>query len=341
MPNIVYIIPQIKVGGAETLFKELSECSHNKFILYKYCLQLNSNNPIQYFISLLNFVFFVKKNKIEIVVSSLWKAHLFSLLIKWCIGTKAVPFIHSSAYFNVFDKVVTRLILARSDKCLTDSIVTEEFIQLQFLSIKIFRVSTFLRFNLKSDNKKYYYANPLQLKFLFLGRIAKVKRIDKSIDFLNHLRDSLPLNTDIIFDLYGPIELSQKIIDDWKKSAKFTINFNHSLEREELPEIFVAYDFYLQMSDVEGMAMSVIEAMSLGIIPIVTKVGEIANYCEHRFNCFCYDPAVETRIACQDLLQSYSNAEYLNEISENAIKSTSQYNDFRVDFIKKISQLIS
>ncbi len=47
MPKIVYVISQLKVGGAETLFKEISQGSHNNLLLYKYCLQLNSNNPIQ------------------------------------------------------------------------------------------------------------------------------------------------------------------------------------------------------------------------------------------------------------------------------------------------------
>ena len=37
--------------------------------------------------------------------------------------------------------------------------------------------------------------------------------------------------------------------------------------------------FYLQTSLSEGMAMSVVEAMQLGLVPVVTPVGEIGNYC--------------------------------------------------------------
>jgi glycosyltransferase involved in cell wall biosynthesis len=37
--------------------------------------------------------------------------------------------------------------------------------------------------------------------------------------------------------------------------------------------------FYLQTSRYEGMAMSVVEAMQLGLVPVVTPVGEVAAYC--------------------------------------------------------------
>ena len=42
--------------------------------------------------------------------------------------------------------------------------------------------------------------------------------------------------------------------------------------------------FFLQLSFYEGFAMSVIEAMQLGLVPVVTNVGEISNYCIDNFN---------------------------------------------------------
>lgn len=42
--------------------------------------------------------------------------------------------------------------------------------------------------------------------------------------------------------------------------------------------------FYLQTSELEGMAMSVVEAMQLGLVPVVTPVGEIGRYCRHGQN---------------------------------------------------------
>ena len=341
MVRVIYIIPKLKVGGAEALFSETKEGTYTNFILYKYCLDLSSNSPVVIFKQFFIFLNFIKQNNISIIISSLWKAHFFSLIGSYLLRSKTVPFIHSSAYFSLFDKFVSRLILSKSDKCLVDSMVTEQFIQSQFRDIQIVRVSTFLGLSITNQDKKIYFENPQQLRFVFLGRISKVKRIDKSVHFLNQLRKLLPSNIDILFDLYGPIEVSQKVIDDLKESAKFTIKFKRSLERDDLYKTLSCYDFYLQMSDVEGMAMSVIEAMSVGLIPIVTNVGEIRKYCKHHFNSFSYETTVEMKVACQDVFQAYSNAEYLNNISNNSMNTTKQYKDFRKDFIHKIDQIIS
>ena len=34
----------------------------------------------------------------------------------------------------------------------------------------------------------------------------------------------------------------------------------------------------------EGASMSVMDAMQLGLVPIVTTVGEISKYCKHKYN---------------------------------------------------------
>ncbi len=54
----------------------------------------------------------------------------------------------------------------------------------------------------------------------------------------------------------------------------------------QIIELSASYDYYLQLSDFEGMAMSVVEAMQSGLIPIVTPVGEILNYIEDGSNGF-------------------------------------------------------
>ena len=41
--------------------------------------------------------------------------------------------------------------------------------------------------------------------------------------------------------------------------------------------------FFVQLSSYEGMSMSVSESMQLGLIPIVTNVGEIKIYCKRKY----------------------------------------------------------
>src|SRR5690606_29152265 len=47
----------------------------------------------------------------------------------------------------------------------------------------------------------------------------------------------------------------------------------------KFPEPIPSCSFFLMTSSAEGMAVSVVEAMQLGLIPIVTPVGEIPRYC--------------------------------------------------------------
>lgn len=45
--------------------------------------------------------------------------------------------------------------------------------------------------------------------------------------------------------------------------------------------------------------MSVVEAMQLGLVPVVTPVGEIANYCRHMENGIIHDDLASTAAAIE------------------------------------------
>ena len=47
--------------------------------------------------------------------------------------------------------------------------------------------------------------------------------------------------------------------------------------------------FFIQSSFSEGMGISVLESMQLGLVPIVTNVGNIKNYCKDNFNSIIID----------------------------------------------------
>jgi len=50
------------------------------------------------------------------------------------------------------------------------------------------------------------------------------------------------------------------------------------MDRAGIEQAAAKASFYLQTSRYEGMALSVIEAMQAGLVPVVTPVGEIASY---------------------------------------------------------------
>ena len=90
---------------------------------------------------------------------------------------------------------------------------------------------------------------------------------------------------------------------------------------EEISELSKDATFYLQLSRLEGLTMSVIESMQPGLIPIVTNVGEIKNYCMHMENALIFKNINSTTNQVLNLLKNPSHMKY---IRENAISSWSK-----------------
>ena len=56
------------------------------------------------------------------------------------------------------------------------------------------------------------------------------------------------------------------------------ISFKGPIQSDNVNFVLNQYDFYLQTSKAEGMAMTVVQAMQQGLVCLVTPVGEIGNY---------------------------------------------------------------
>jgi glycosyltransferase involved in cell wall biosynthesis len=85
---------------------------------------------------------------------------------------------------------------------------------------------------------------------------------------------------------------------------------------EEIVNCASRASFYLQTSRYEGMAMSVVEAMQLGLLPVSTPAGEVASYCKDGVNAVIIDADSK---AVEDILYLMSNDSIYYEIRKNAI----------------------
>ena len=75
--------------------------------------------------------------------------------------------------------------------------------------------------------------------------------------------------------------------------------------------------FFLQLSFFESFSISVVEAMQLGLVPVVTDVGEIIRYCIDNFNSVIYKSDLET---FNDVCKLLNNKENYLKIRKNAIE---------------------
>ncbi len=336
--KIIYTIPLAKIGGAEVAFSALKKLKANHIEVIKVDLGLVNNNPVLYINAMIKLRKLIKKEKIGLVVSSLWKSHFIVLVSTLFLDVKLVPFIHSTKWFNFFDKFFTKLILKKSFSIIVDSFSGLKWMEslnlkqnLDIVSMKISNPSVVKRYTIDSR----------EIKFVFLGRVHPIKRIDKMYEFINTLKKKLPQKK-ISLDLYGPIESEFKNQKKYleEKYNELDVFYNGEISYNEIHSKLSKFDYYLQLSDAEGMAMSVVESMSIGLIPIVTSVGEIQFYAKNNTNSICCGVTDSIDTFVNHFLDIYNDIEKKNNISLNAISTFSNKPLFEDDFFRILKNII-
>ena len=97
--------------------------------------------------------------------------------------------------------------------------------------------------------------------------------------------------------------------------------------------------FFVQLSSFEGMWMSVSESMQLGLIPIVTTVGEINKYCKNMFNSLIYHNNDEQII--KSIFELIDSEDSYKKIRRNSIETWANVSTYRNDLIDNFDEISS
>ena len=243
-------------------------------------MNLYSNNPVLYLKAFLKLHKYISDNKIKFVISVLWKSHFVIYFVSLFKKINIIPFIVGVKYFNLFDQIFSGKVIKSAKNILVDSKKGEQRIRLINPKATIYSFLIFTPLNI--NRVKHFSGYEETLTFIFVGRINPVKRLDKAFEFLNLL--SLHLNKEIKFDIYGPLEKGVDLNSLFIKYSHLKISYKGVMLEEERTLLYPKYNFYLQFSDSEGSGMSIIEAMRFGLIPVITNVGEVVDYCNSGFN---------------------------------------------------------
>lgn len=224
----------------------------------------------------------------DVVLFSLWKAVVAFVLIKIFVrGPKLVLFLHSDRSTHFLDSLATNLMVCLCDAVWADSRSSLEG-RLGLTSGRPTRVISFLLY--RPTTRRDRQTKP---RFVYWGRLNRTKGIDEAIKLFHRVAEQ---HSDALFSIIGPDsgvqdELERQVQDIGLADK---IRFRGALSMTEIEAEAADASFFLQLSKQEGMAMSVVEAMQLGLVPIVTKVGEIASYCRDGENAVVYDTIDET-----------------------------------------------
>jgi glycosyltransferase involved in cell wall biosynthesis len=214
---------------------------------------------------------------------------------------------------HLLDKCFTRLAAFFSSEWWGDSKTTLAQ-RITGCPAKSRRVISFVTRRLNSPERK-----ALTPTFIFWGRITEVKALKRAVSILAGIRKALPNARYVIIGPDGG-QLQTVKSEVTKLGLENSITFCGEMRIDQIEYEAAHASFYLQTSLHEGMAMSVVEAMQLGLVPVVTPVGEIANYARHGENALVVNDDKE---AVTDVLALLNNDALYQAMRDRAVASWS------------------
>lgn len=284
MPKVVHLIPYDGIGGVETAARSMGRRMRHGDIEFEVDFifrrvshtkqRWSTFNPLPLLVAAKG----IATDRTDLLIVSLWRAAIVGILAKLLRPKlELVVFIHCSRDVHWADFIFTRLAIHFATEVWADSNASlrERFLR---LNPEKCRVISFVTRRLEA-----LPAREVGPDFIFWGRISAQKGLDRALRIFT---DVSRCNPTARFWIIGPdggdLQAIQRLRDTLEPSG--TIIFLGEMMLDEIARYARHASFYLQTSLFEGMAMSVVEAMQLGLVPVVTPVGEIGSYCSHRRN---------------------------------------------------------
>lgn len=287
--KVVHCIPSLEVGGIESMSIRLLE---HKFRSFEYTavffdgfdeellcqIPAKSKSQLTIFRDL-NFVSrFISLWKLmrdlpseDVVVLSTWRSLKIFFILKILQKKNRVIMFHHRTYpAHIIDRI-SRIItykFIRSHFCDSDSTFVQLPHELNKSVVKPFFPAKF-EFVKKSYNK-----------FCIIGRIHEHRNLPIALKLFCKLYALVPdAHLDIIGPDAGALSDVKAVITSLGINDAVTI-YNR-VSPFEILMLYKRYDFVISTPLSEGMGMSVAEAMSAGVIPIVGPFGEPVDYCSN------------------------------------------------------------
>ena len=317
--KIIHLIPYDSIGGVEIATRSLSTGSHGELEFERNYLvktpdskievgeyhgpSISLNNPHAYWHALWRLF----RKPPDLLVASLWRSALVLVLLKLARPKqKTVMFLHAAHDVHWLDCSVKKIAMRLVDGIWADSTATLN----HSVSPNLQHKSRVISFLLESRSLPEI-SDPTP-EFIFWGRLSPLKRLERALSIFSEISRLAP---DAHFKIIGP---NGGVKNDLKARAKQlgiaeSVSFIGAKSQADINTIASSASFYLQTSIHEGMAMSVVEAMQIGLVPIVTPVGEIARYCVDGRNAVWVQEdatAVDTVIGLLSDTEKYKRVSY-------------------------------
>ena len=321
MKKVIHLIPFDGIGGVESAARTMAglvSYDINFEILYIFRKQNRTNNYISSLSILRIFTSLYKLYiaKPDLIIVSLWRSCIVAILFKLLRPkSKIVLFLHYPHHYHLIDKALTTIV---SLMCISIWADSKDTLNSRIPSFPLSKshVISFVARRLKPLQNRNLKPN-----FIFWGRLHEQKSISRAIEIFADIQSQYQQAT---YTIIGPDggELSHLQKQVKELGIEYAVNFTGPQDLKSIKEFSNNASFYLQTSRLEGMAMSVVEAMQLGLLPVVTPVGEIKNYCEHLKNSIL---VTENKSAVSSVIRLIENKYLYEEMKNKAIEKWKDY----------------
>jgi glycosyltransferase involved in cell wall biosynthesis len=316
MYKVVHLIPYDGVGGVETAARSMQDVSLDgidfrvKTIFSPSIAKstFGTFNPLPFLLSIWRFWFAPP----ELLVVSLWRSCIVGLAVKILRPhVRLVLFLHCPNDVHRVDFTITSLTARFADSVWADSHETLARRRPK-LPVNKGRVISFVTARIQ----------PLPIHsvvpvFVFWGRINALKDLGRALKIFAKIQHH---QSDARFFVIGPdggdLANIRGIVDVLDLHEK--VLFLGSKDFDQIQTIASGASFYLQTSEIEGMGMSVVEAMQFGLVPVVTPVGEIIQYAKNAENAVVIS---DDERAVSDVLELINNDHRYKKMREKAIQT--------------------
>jgi len=332
MINITYLIPVDSIsGGVEVAVKNVRDISNNKYQLnIEYIFK--NKSEVNSFFKLVKSIRKIVLNKPDVLLISLWRSQVVGIFVKlFRPNTKLIFFIHSETDVHFVDFLSSRIALFLSIEVWADSIAS---LNQRFKYSKKIKKGRVVSFDSRIIQR--LEIKNVEPRFIFWGRVGQEKAVTRSIIIFSKILTFYPKATfKIIGSDGGQLKDVKKLCDDLKINN--SVSFFNETTFSEIKQHAQESCFYLQTSLYEGAAMSVMESMKLGLVPIVTAVGEISRYCNGK-NAIIIKSNFE---AVRDILMLLEHKDSYYKLSDNAFKQWENQKSYRETFKESCEEVLN
>ena len=315
MKKVIHLIPYDGIGGVETAARSMTGLDLDEFDFQVEYI-FNALNVSRYRLALFNPLSFLKSirrvhaKQPDILIVSLWRSCIVAVFIKlFCPRTRFVLFLHLPENVHLPDRLLTRLTAKIAHQIWADS-KTTLIRRLPELPLTRGKVISFVTHHISALERRL-----VEPVFIFWGRIHSQKRLERALAIFANIYAEYP---ESVFIVIGPDGGELARLQKLTLSMGLTdaVRFAGAMNFSEIMNLAKDASFYLQTSEQEGMAMSVVEAMQLGLVPVVTPVGEISSYCRHQKNSLLI---TSDRGAAKDILILLNDPSKYEQLRNEAI----------------------